>query len=481
MTSAAEQQSQSDDPGKGGGPLAHRGGVPATQTGGGQLPAKRPKTPARYVEFLPDVEAVAHRRHSPYARWLILIISLLFALAVAWAALSEVERYATAPGQVRPDGRVKVVNHLFGGTVTEILVDEGDLVDAGQVLFRLDPEFVEGEMEGVRVQWLTALAAVARLQAEASGSEPDFPDAVLDEASEVAMNQLDLFEARQASLASERARADEIVNQRREAIVAIDSQLEKLRGSLAIVTQQAQAVASLVEQEYFPELRYLSLQREVEELRADLAAAESERLSAESALSQAIAERAAIDDARRSEVLASLADVRSQVESLATQLALSETEQARLTVRAPERGIVQNLAITNIGQSVAPNEPLLNIVPVGDTLIIEASVSNADIGFIEVGMPADVKITTYDFITYGSLSGEVTEIAPDATVDPNTGVPYFKVWVRTERTYLGGNPDQYPVLPGMQTTVDLLIGRRTILEYLTERVTRTTEEAFTER
>lgn len=463
------------------GALARRGDVPAPVVGGGQLTAKRPQTPARYVEFLPDVEAVANRRHSPYARWLVLSIAALFAFAVAWAALAKVERYATAPGQVRPDGRVKVVNHPFGGTITEILVDEGDLVEAGQVLFRLDPEFVESQMSGVRGQWLSALATVARLEAEASGGEPNFPEPVLDEAPEVAMNQLDLYEARQAALASARQRADQIVNQRREAIANIDAQIEKLRGSLAIVSQQEQAVATLVEQDYFPQLRYLSLLREVEELRADIAGAESERLSAEAALDQAIAERTSIDDDRMSEVFASLTDHRAQAETLASQLALSLTEQARLTVRAPERGIVQNLIITNLGQSVAPNEPLLNIVPVGETLIIEASVSNSDIGFVEVGMPADVKIATYDFITYGSLPGVVSAIAPDATVDPTTGIPYFKIWVRTERTYLGNDPDQYPVLPGMQTTVDLLLGERTILDYLTERVTRTTSEAFTER
>lgn len=484
MTGAAENLPGPTGPktpdGKAGQSVARRDGLPAP-VADRQLPAKRPKTPARYVEFLPDVEAVANRRHSPYARWLILSIGALFAFAVLWAALAEVERYATAPGQVRPDGRVKIVNHPFGGMITEVMVDEGDLLDEGQPLFRLDPEFVESELAGIRSQWLTALAAVARLRAESTGSEPDFPDEVLDESPEVAMNQLDLFEARQAALITERQRADEVVNQRREAIISIESQIEKARGSLAIATQQAESVARLVEQDYFPELRYLSLLREVEELRADVAAAESDKLSAQSALNQAIAERTTIDDAFMSDVLAALSDQSAQAEALAYKLELSQTEQARLTISAPVRGIAQNLMVTNVGQSIAPNEPLLNIVPVGETLIIEANVSNADIGFIEIGMPADVKIATYDFVTYGSLTGVVTEIAPDATVDPNTGVPYFKVWVRTDRTYLGNDPDQYPVLPGMQTTVDLLIGERTILDYLTERVTRTTSEAFRER
>ncbi|MEZ5670377.1 MAG: HlyD family type I secretion periplasmic adaptor subunit [Alphaproteobacteria bacterium] len=459
--------------------VANRAGPPAAAAG---VPAKRPATPPRYVEFLPDVEAVAHRRHSPYARWLLLTIAVMFAAIVAWAALTEVEQYASANGQVRPDGRVKIVNHPFGGTITEVLVDEGDLVDAGQVLFRLDPEFVEGEITGIRGQWLTALAALSRLQAEADGAdELVFPDSVLDEAPDAAANQYALFDARRDALITERNRADQVVAQRREAITQLESEIAKLQASLAIVSEQERSVRALVEQDYFPELRWLSLKREVEELTADVASAEARRASAEAALNQAQAERTAIDEARRSEILAELAETRSRAETLAAQLAVSQTEQARLTITAPERGIVQNLAVTNIGQSIAPNEPLLNIVPVGDTLIVEASVGNADIGFIEVGMPADVKVVTYDFARYGSLAGVVTEIAPDATVDPNTGVPYFKVWVRTERTYLGEQPGQYPVLPGMQTIVDLEIGRRTVLEFLTERITRTTSEAFTER
>src|SRR5690606_35430776 len=126
------------------------------------------------------------------------------------------------------------------------------------------------------------------------------------------------------------------------AIAAIDGLIDKLQRSLAIVSQQERSVATLVEQDYFPQLRYLSLLREVEELQADVAAAQSDRLAAEAALNQALAERASIDEGWRSEVLSSLAEQRAQAETLASQLALSLTEQERLTVRAPERGIVQN-------------------------------------------------------------------------------------------------------------------------------------------
>jgi adhesin transport system membrane fusion protein len=457
-------------------------GLPAEAGGAGRPPAKRPATPARYVEFLPDVEAVSNRRHSPYARWIVITIALVFGVAVAWAAVAEIETYATANGQVRPSGRVKVVNHPFGGTVSEVLVEEGDRVEQDQVLFRLDPEFVTTEMSGIRTQWLTAIAAIARLEAEAAGAEAiTFPDPVLDEAPEIAATQLDLFEARLAALRTERRRAEEIVNQRREAIALIDSQIEKLQRSLAIVSEQERAVASLVEEDYFPRLRYLSLQREVQELQSDVASAQSERLSAESALAQAMEERTAIDESWQSDVFATLAEQRANAENLMSQLAMNQTEAARLTIRAPEAGIVQNLIVTNAGQSIAPNEPLMNIVPIGDSLIIEASVTNEDIGFVEIGMPAVVKVLTYDFSTYGTLEGEVTEIAPDATVDPDTGAAFFKVWITTDRTYLGDQPGQYPVLPGMQTMVDLLTGERTILAYLTQRITSTTGGAFSER
>lgn len=477
---AARVPDPGPDQGKGGALAKSDASVPA-EGGPGRPPEKRPATPARYVEFLPDVEAVSNRRHSPYALWIVLTIALVFGVAVAWAALAEVETYATASGQVRPSGRVKVVNHPFGGTISEVLVEESDRVEQDQVLFRLDPEFVTTEMSGIRTQWLTAIAAVARLEAEAAGTDPIFPNPVLDEAPEIAMTQLDLFEARLAALVTERRRAEEIINQRREAIVLIDSQIEKLQRSLAIVSQQERAVAALVAEDYFPRLRYLSLQREVQELGSDIASAQSERVSAEAALNQAIAEHASIDEGRQSEALAALADQRANAENLASQIALNQTEQARLTIRAPEAGIVQNLIVTNAGQSIAPNEPLMNIVPIGDSLIIEANVSNEDIGFIEIGMPAVVKVLTYDFTLYGALDGVVTEIAPDATVDPDTGAAFFRVWVRTEGTYLGDEPGQYPVLPGMQTMVDLRTGERTILAYLTQRITATTASSFSER
>ena len=459
-------------------------------TSGANLPAKRPAPPAparrkampsRFAEFLPDVEAVADRRHSPYARWVIITVAVLFGAFVTWASMAEVNQVATANGQVRPAGRVKVVNHSFGGTVADIMVDEGDLVESGDILLVLSAEFVDVERSGLRTQWLTLLSEVARLEAEATDAEPLFPNAVLDEAPNLAANQLDLLEARQSSLNSARAVAEATISQRQEAIASLEASLVGMRETLAIRERQVARYAELLSSGNYSQQDYDSALAFLVELRAGITAAESDMASARSSLNEATTQRAAVDEQWRADLLTELADARNRLDAVASQLQLSETEQAGLSITAPEAGIVQNLVVTNVGQSIVANEPLLNIVPVGDTLIVEASVANEDIGFIEIGMEAEVKVLTYDFITYGSLMGVVEEIAPDATVDQATGATYFKVWVRTERTYLGAEEGQFPVLPGMATMVDLQIGTRTILAFLTDRVTRTAQSAFTER
>jgi len=181
------------------------------------------------------------------------------------------------------------------------------------------------------------------------------------------------------------------------------------------------------------------------------------------------------------QVLSDLSDVKAKLNTTESGLAQQNSRRANLAIKSPDDGIIQNLAVFAVGQSIAPNEPMMRVVPTDERLILEARVSNNDIGYINVGMTANVKIQTYDFAKFGSLTGTVQQIAADASVEKQGDPPTFVVQVVTEKNYLGDRPGQHVVYPGMLGQVDMLIDKRSILAYLTDRVRRTTESSFRER
>ncbi len=437
---------------------------------------------ARYADFLPELEAVAEREHSPLARILVIAVAALFAAIVLWAALSQVDQVASAPGQVRPAGKVKVINHPEGGTVAAIYVKDGDIVVTDQVLLELAPDVVREELAKVEGEWHALGADVARLTAEASAAAGiAFPPELAAARPDLVLAQTRLFEARRTALETRQAAAQEIVVQREREAAGIEAQIASLRVGLAVLIEQEEAIGTLADKGYFPKLRYLSVKRQVAEAEGQLGQALQQLASTEAALAEAINRRDGVTREAKAEVLENLAEARLDRDRAYRTLLQQRARLESLILRAPADGIVQNLAVSSVGQAVRPGDTIMNVVPTGDTLIVEAQVSNADIGFIHPGQAATVKIVTYDFIKYGSLEGEVERVSAISVENPDTGELMFPVEIRVDRTYLGDEPGQLPVQPGMSAEVDLKIGERSILSFLTDRIARTTSKAFTER
>ena len=437
---------------------------------------------AAFAEFLPDVEAVTERRHSPFASLLILLIAGFILSALAWAHFAEVEQVATAGGVVRPMGRIKTVNHPDGGRVTELLVEEGTAVEAGQVLIRLDAD-VLGERAAQRIgEWQVLSAEVARLEAEAEAAEEvTLPDALASDRPDLVEAQNRLLQARRRAVESRRASADQVVGQREGEVLALTQKKKRLRDTLKILREQESSIAALVEKGYYPRLKFLEIKREISEHEGLVAEVAEELATARSALEEARSQRLGVDRDNQAEILDQLELRRRERDVLYGELQQNTARMRSLEIRSPVAGVVQNLAVTSAGQAVRAGEPIMNIVPSNENLIIEARVENQDIGHVGLGQEAVIKVGTYDFIRYGTLAGEVEAIAADATEDPETGALTFAVLVRAERTYLEDGRVRLPVQPGMSVIVDLHIGERSILSYLTDRVLRTTGEAFQER
>lgn len=445
------------------------------------MPASmRPEARRRYADFLPDSQAVAERTHSPLARTLLLVLSLLVIVFVAYISIAEVDQVASAQGVVRPGGRVKVVNHPDGGRVAAIHVREGDRVVEGQPLLELDPSMLSEEVDKRRAAWMVSELQVARLTAEAAGLTPAFPKELEEERPDLVASERALYQARAQAIAGRRSQADEVIRQRQQDVATLEARDKQQRESLELLRQQVAALEKLRAQGYFPELRYLTVLRELSDAEGQLAETQTQLESARSSLAEAESKRLSVDREWQAQVQQELAEAIARRDEASSLLNQSGTALSDLVVLSPADGIVQELKVNNLGQSVAPNAELMKIVPVGDTLIVEAKVANADISHIEVGQEARVKITTYNYIRYGVLQGRVAQISPDATKDERSGQLFFSVYVETEKNYLGKQPGESPVSPGMTAEVDLVIGKRTILAFLTDRLRQTAAEAFGE-
>ncbi|HXV23423.1 MAG TPA: HlyD family type I secretion periplasmic adaptor subunit [Alphaproteobacteria bacterium] len=444
------------------------------------IPARRPVSPERFAEFLPDAEALAQRRHSPGAKWLTLTLSALVMAAILWSAVAEVDQVVAANGAVRPAGKVKLVNHPQGGRISAVLVAEGEHVRSGQPLVEIDPETLQSEVEKRLSDWQALAAASARLEGEAAGVVPSFPAVLAAARPDLLFAQTSLHEARTTAFAAERRSLEEIVRQREQEIQSAGSRASQAVASLEILKKQEAAVAKLADKGYFPQLRYLSLQREVTESEGLVAAARQDRAIAEASLAEARSRLEALERERRAKILAELAQVSADRDRAAESLAQAEAELRNRTVRAPAEGIVQDLAVAAPGQAVRANEEILKIVPATGGLLIEALVANVDIGQIRIGQKARVKLLAYDHIRYGTLDGSVERISADAVPDER-GRLFYKLEIRIERDYLGAVPEELPLAPGMAAEIDLKIGERSILSYLTDRVLAVADGAFTER
>jgi membrane fusion protein, adhesin transport system len=435
----------------------------------------------RFADFLPEAQAVAETEAAPLARTLIVVLAALLVGLVGWAALARVDRVASAPGVVRPAGEVKIINHPEGGRIAALLVAEGDRVTAGQKLVALDPVMIREETARRTSEYQSLVAEYSRLEAESRGIEVAFPYPLAQIRPDLARTQTQLFLARRQALASRRAAADRVIEQRAREVALMQGRLAQLRESLTIIEAQERAIADLTDKGYFPKLRYLSIRRQVSEAKGTIAETRQSLEGARAALGEARSRRSAIDEEARSDVLTSLNQMRRERDRARSALTQGRTQLGNLVIRAPIAGIVQDLKITAVGQAIRANEPLMQIVPTSGVLIVEARVSNDDIGYITPGQRATVKIRTYDFVRFGTLDGVVERIAADAGADQRSGERRFKVMVRTSRAALGPTGTEFPVQPGMQADVDLHIGKRSILGYLTDRLSRTAQTAFRER
>jgi HlyD family type I secretion membrane fusion protein len=426
-----------------------------------------------------DAEARLESGGPALAGALIGCLTALFLALLAWLAWAQVDEVVRAAGKVEPAGRVKLVNHPRGGKVALIHVREGQQVAEGAPLITFDGELARSEHDEIQGRLQQRSVEVARLEAEAQATPMVVEQALGDARPDLVEAQQELLDARAATQASRREALGKAVQARKEELRTAAAEVGRQRNSLALLKQQLDAVRALAERGLYPKLKLVQVERQFSDNQGELDKAEAGLAAAQAALAEAESRRQSQEREQRSQVLAELADASAERERLAEQLHAREAALEALVVKAPAPGFVQEVVVTAPGQAVAPHEALMKLVPLGEGMVVEAKVANQDVGRLRPGMPATVKVRAFDYLRYGSLEGSLVKVAADATPEPRTGELAYEVTVAIPRSHMGAAPGELEVVPGMVVDVELKVGERTILSYLTDRIFRL-NEAFRE-
>ncbi len=393
--------------------------------------------------------------------------------------VARLDEVAVADGELVPRGQVKTIQHLEGGIIADLVVSEGDSVLKGDPLVLLDLTSIGASVEAIQVQLDALELKRARLLAEASNTTPVYPSKVSIRRPTILVAEQRNYKIRQDQLKSSLAVAHEQFRQRQSQVDELAALLDGMRTSLKIADEHFELSVALLRDDLTPRMEHLKIQRDLEELRSAILQTESTLIRHRAALAEAEEkEREIVLDFQRL-AAEDVAETEVQIASKQEILTAVQDQERRAEIRAPIDGFVQNMRHHTLGGVIQPGEPIMDLVPVDNNLLVEVRVDPRDIGHIEKGMKATVKFSTYDFMRYGGLEGEVINVAADANTDQH-GRHYFRIFVETSEIALGAEQDLL-LTPGMRATVDIHTGTKRVVDYLIGPVIRLRHEAFRER
>lgn len=398
-----------------------------------------------------------------------------------WAATYQIEESTRGLGRVVPSARVQVVQSLEGGIVAGIDVAEGDVVEAGQVLMQIDDTGFSAARGELLEQEATLLAKEARLRAEAASADTlALPAGLVDRAPAAVAAERDVFRSRRIQLDGELRLLNDRLAQRRAELAELRATMAKLDSIIAPLEAEVALTEGLVDRGSVPQIELLRLQGRLAETHGDRAVGAASLPRLEAAIRAAEAE---VSTTRSAYVLTAreqMSDLRLDLAVVQESLRAATDRVSRTALKAPVKGTVNRIHATTLGAVVQPGQPLVEIVPAEDRLLIEADIRPRDVAFIRPGDRASVKITAYDYLIYGALEGEVLRIGAD-TVEGAQGQAFFRVTVETTETHLTARGQEYPISPGMIAQIDIQTGTRTVLSYLAKPILRARSEALHER
>ncbi len=420
-------------------------------------------------------------RSRPYvgARRIILTAGMGLFVFFSWASFARVDEVTRGQGRVIPSSKAQIVQSSEPASIQNIVVRSGQAVRKGQLLVRLDDTESSSQLGQIAAENRSMAARADRLSREGAGGVGNANCTGVSGAE--CGEEAALQSVRAATLRSRKSALNAAVEQRRRDYGEAEATIASLRSSLKLAQDQIAILAPLAAKSIVPQTELMDAQREASEVQGKLAAAQQASSRSQAAIREALAQASEADLQFRQEALNERSQLVAKMAVNSESLRGAAGRVQRSEIRSPVDGIVNDIQVTTVGGFVQAGQKILQVVPIGDKLLVEARVSPRDIAFIKVNDRANVKVTAYDFAVYGGLNGRVVQISADSIYDETAKEAYFSVVVETDRAFLQSGKRRLPIGPGMICDVEIVTGKKSVLSYLLKPLVRARSEALSER
>lgn len=419
---------------------------------------------------------------APHAiRTTLMIISTIIIILVIWSSLTYVNEIAITEGEVLPSKHIQAIQHLEGGIVSEINVSEGELVEKGQILIRLDGSGLKKDLAGLKAKKLSLQYQSLRLKSFINQTIPSFNEIPAEDRNkQMEDEQLKAFESMIKAKESERKVIEEQIGQKKESLKSLEEKYKTLAENIKLVSEERDLKKQLADKGRLSKFNFLDIQKQLNQIQGDINSVESDISQAKNAIEEyqnrlSSLNAKAIDEAYQTlnQVNTDLAQVDEATRKLSDQI-------YRLDIRSPSYGYIKGLKVKTIGGVIESGKVIIEIVPLESTLVIETKIKPRDVGYIKIGQEVRVKVSSYDFARYGTVKGKLEYVSATTFVNED-GSRYYLGKVSLEKNYVGKDPARNLIIPGMTVEADIVTGSKTILTYLLKPIHTSIATAFTER
>ena len=432
------------------------------------------------IKFMNSLSAAVLAGNPARSSILLIVVTIVVLSIILWASFAELDERTRGVGRVIPSRQIQVVQNLEGGIIKEIYVHEGESVKQGQVLVTIDDTGAGSSFAESKTMIDELTARAVRLRAEAGISEFTESLAELKDKAALIDKEKRLYETNIRRRKSEIAVLEQRLKQRQIELSEAQLDIRTLKSSTKMIAREIELTEPLFKKGLVSELEFIQLQQKALDKQHELGSAQKNAETLKSKIIEAGNQIEELKDRQRSEALEELNQVVAEIERLSkTQVAIEDRVE-RTSVRSPVDGTVKQLLVNTVGGVVQPGMDIMEIVPAEEKLLIEAKIKPSDIAFLYPGLKAVVKITAYDFAIYGGLDGELVHISADTITDENQE-EYYLVRIKTDKNYLGTDDNKKKIIVGMTAQVDIITGKKTIMQYLLKPILRAKDNALRER
>ena len=423
-------------------------------------------------------ELAGKQRHS--SSILLLVIITLIAVVFLWSAVTELDKVVRGSGKTVSEAQNQLVQSSEPGVIRKRYFNEGDYVLKGDLLFDIDPIDAKTQLDQAQKRFSTLTVKALRLKAEVADQAPNFTQYLIEEAPNAVSTELSLYRARLDDLNTKSAILEQRRIQKLNEVQELKIQYQTASNGLALIRREIKTLEPLVKSGLAPETRLIALKREEESSIGAANSAESAQIRLLSGLDEIDEQLVAEKQAYKTSALTDLSSIEGELAELKARIPALESRVERTSVRSPVDGVINRINYITADAYINTGEVLLEIVPTGSDLIVETKIDPKDIADLVIGQDVKISLTAYDPSKYGRIDGNVLSISADAITDQQTGLQHYSVDVSISGNLYEDNGEEVVILPGMVASIDVLSGKRTILDYFWQPISKTRDKAFKE-